>query len=79
MDIMSLLGHTTTLQMTSRYIHAVPENLRTAVDSLNNDRRPQSAAQLHHRRFVRGQWSPKARQDRANWLLEPIKCDRLIE
>ncbi len=33
MDIMSLLGHTT-LQMTSRYSHAMPENLRTAVDSL---------------------------------------------
>jgi integrase len=33
MDIMSLLGHTT-LQMTSRYTHAMPENLRTAVDSL---------------------------------------------
>jgi len=35
MDIMTLLGHTT-LQMTSRYTHAMPENLRTAVDSLNN-------------------------------------------
>ena len=34
MDIMTLLGHTT-LQMTSRYTHAMPENLRTAVDSLN--------------------------------------------
>ncbi len=33
MDIMSLLGHTT-LQMTSRYTHAMPENLRIAVDSL---------------------------------------------
>jgi integrase len=33
MDIMSLLGHTT-LQMTSRYTHAMPENLRTAVESL---------------------------------------------
>ncbi len=33
MDIMTLLGHTT-LQMTSRYTHAMPENLRTAVDSL---------------------------------------------
>ena len=36
MDIMSfvsLLDHTT-LQMTSRYSHAMPENLRTAVDSL---------------------------------------------
>ncbi len=32
MDIMTLLGHTT-LQMTSRYTHAMPENLRTAVDS----------------------------------------------
>jgi uncharacterized protein (DUF2461 family) len=31
---MALLGHTT-LQMTSRYTHAIPENLRTAVDSLN--------------------------------------------
>jgi len=34
MDIMTLLGHTT-LQMTSRYTHAMPQNLRTAVDSLN--------------------------------------------
>ena len=33
MDIMSLLGDTT-LQITSRYTHAMPENLRTAVDSL---------------------------------------------
>lgn len=37
MDIMSLLGHTT-LQMTSRYTHATPENLRTAVDSLTKGR-----------------------------------------
>jgi len=34
MDIMTLLGHTT-LQMTSRYTHAMPQNLRNAVDSLN--------------------------------------------
>lgn len=34
MDIMTLLGHTT-LQMTSRYTHAMPQNLRSAVDSLN--------------------------------------------
>src|SRR5882672_2043418 len=33
MDIMTLLGHTT-LQMTSPYSHAMPENLRTAVESL---------------------------------------------
>jgi integrase len=33
MDIMTLLGHTT-LQMTSRYTHAIPVNLRTAIDSL---------------------------------------------
>jgi integrase len=33
MDIMTLLGHTT-LQMTSRYTHAMPQNLRMAVDSL---------------------------------------------
>ena len=37
MDIMTLLGHTT-LQMTSRYSHAMPENLRTAVDSLTEGR-----------------------------------------
>ena len=36
MDIMTLLGHTT-LQMTSRYTHAMPQNLRTAVDSLNKE------------------------------------------
>ena len=34
MDIMTLLGHTT-LQMTSRYTHAMPQNLRAAVDALN--------------------------------------------
>ena len=34
MDMMSLLGHTT-LQMTSRYTHAMPSNLRAAVDSLS--------------------------------------------
>lgn len=33
MDIMTLLGHTT-LQMTSRYTHAMPQNLRMAVDKL---------------------------------------------
>jgi integrase len=45
MDIMSLLGHTT-LQMTSRYTHAMPQNLRAAVDSLNKQPlpfRPRSA------------------------------------
>jgi integrase len=45
MDIMTLLGHTT-LQMTSRYTHAMPQNLRTAVDSLNKRAlpfRPRSA------------------------------------
>ena len=45
MDIMTLLGHTT-LQMTSRYTHAMPQNLRTAVDSLNKQPlpfRPRSA------------------------------------
>src|SRR5215203_4637733 len=35
MHVMALLGHTT-LEMTSRYTHAMPQNLRTAVDSLNN-------------------------------------------
>ena len=39
MDIMTLLVHTT-LQMTSRYTHAMPQNLRTAVDSLNNEPLP---------------------------------------
>ena len=39
MDIMSLLGHTT-LQMTSRYTHAMPQNLRSAVDSLNKQPLP---------------------------------------
>jgi integrase len=39
MDIMTLLGHTT-LQMTSRYTHAMPQNLRTAVDSLNKEPLP---------------------------------------
>jgi len=39
MDIMTLLGHTT-LQMTSRYTHAMPQNLRTAVDLLNKEPLP---------------------------------------
>ena len=39
MDIMTLLGHTT-LQMTSRYTHAMPQNLRTAVDSLSKEALP---------------------------------------
>jgi hypothetical protein len=39
MDIMTLLGHTT-LQMTSRYTHAMPLNLRTAVDLLNKEPLP---------------------------------------
>lgn len=45
MDIMSLLDHTT-LQMTSRYTHAMPQNLQNAVDSLNKrplQFRPRSA------------------------------------
>src|SRR5215472_4307324 len=39
MDIMSLLGHTT-LQMTTRYSHAMPQNLRNAVDALNKQPLP---------------------------------------
>ena len=39
MDIMSLLGHTT-LQMTTRYTHAMPQSLRTAVDALNKQPLP---------------------------------------
>src|ERR1051326_5093043 len=50
MDIMSLLGHTT-LQMTSRYTHAMPQNLRTAVDSLNQQPLP-----------FRSRSAPKSRQ-----------------
>jgi len=42
MDIMTLLGHTT-LQMTSRYAHAMPQNLRSAVDVFNQGR-PRRAA-----------------------------------
>jgi integrase len=54
MDIMSLLGHTT-LQMASRYTHAMLENLRTAVDSLNKHLlpfRPRPAIEI----------APKSRQ-----------------
>src|SRR5205085_10188751 len=39
MNIMTLLGHTT-LQMTSRYTHAMPQNLRTAADSLHKQPLP---------------------------------------
>jgi len=54
MDIMTLLGHTT-LQMTSRYSHAMPENLRTAVASLASGPLPL--------RLVAGSISaPKSRQ-----------------
>ncbi len=55
MDIMTLLGHTT-LQMTSRYSHAMPENLRTAVESLTGGPLPL--------RLVAGsaRSAPKARQ-----------------
>ncbi len=35
MDIMTLLGHRT-LKVTLGYAHAVPERLRSAVDSLSN-------------------------------------------
>jgi integrase len=54
MDIMSLLGHTT-LQMTSRYTHAMPQNLRIAVDSLNKTPlpfRPKAAASAPRSRQV---------------------------
>ena len=65
MDIMTLLGHTT-LQMTSRYSHAMPENLRTAVDSLTSGPLPLSLV---------GRLS-EARQNRANWLPGPREGDR---
>jgi len=39
MDIMSLLGRTT-LQMTTRYTHAMPQNLRNAVEALNKQPLP---------------------------------------
>ncbi len=57
MDIMKRLGHTN-LQMTFRYTHAMPENLRIAVDSLNKHPlpfRPKPAIGI----------APKSRQ----WLL----------
>jgi len=65
MDIMSLLGHTT-LQMTSRYTHAMPQNLRTAVDSLNKEPLP---------------FRPKSeqRQKRAKWLPEQIELKEVVE
>ena len=55
MDIMTLLGHTT-LQMTSRYTHAMPQNLRTAVDSLNKRPLP------FRPRSVANRSAPKSRQ-----------------
>src|SRR5438045_1753002 len=64
MDIMSLLGHTT-LQMTSRYTHAMPENLRTAADSLN--KRP---LQFRPRRRPTG-----IAPNRAKSPLERMECD----
>ena len=60
MDIMSLLGHTT-LQMTSRYTHAMPQNLRTAVDSLNKEPlpfRPRSVARQKRAKIApTGYWN----------------------
>ncbi|HEY8227438.1 MAG TPA: site-specific integrase [Pyrinomonadaceae bacterium] len=55
MDIMTLLGHTT-LQMTSRYTHAMSQNLRTAVDSLNKQVLP-----FRQRRVAIGS-APRSRQ-----------------
>ncbi len=55
MDIMTLLGHTT-LQMTSRYTHAMPENLRTAVDSPTKQPLP------FRPRPVAAESAPKSRQ-----------------
>src|SRR5688572_2405249 len=59
---MSLLGHTT-LQMTSRYTHAIPQNLRIAVDSLNKRPLP----------FVQ-----EARQNRAKWLLGQMGLNEVM-
>jgi integrase len=75
MDIMTVLGHTT-LQMTSRYSHAMPENLRTAVESLTSgplalvtrSSEPSLTVGL-----LPG--APEARQKRANSLLEPKDGD----
>jgi hypothetical protein len=66
MDIMTLLGHTT-LQMTSRYTHAMPQNLRAAVDSLNK----------WPFRFVRDQLQTEARQDRAKWRPGRMELDQM--
>lgn len=64
MDIMTLLGHTT-LQMTSRYTHAMPQNLRIAVDSLNKEPLPSS------KRVQR-----QKRAKIAKWLPEPMELER---
>ena len=61
MDIMTLLGHTT-LQMTSRYTHAMPQNLRTAVDSLNKQPLP-----------FRPKRAPRSRQ----LALGQMECDSM--
>jgi hypothetical protein len=66
MDIMSLLGHTT-LQMTSRYTHAMPENLRTAVNSLTK-------APLPFRlKAAKSRSAPRSRHSR----LERKGCERM--
>ena len=81
MDIMTLLGHTT-LQMTSRYTHAMPENLRTAVDSLTTAHEPSSRSGQRPYWLSRCALSadetsalPAARQNRANSLLGRKECD----
>ena len=70
MDIMSLLGHTT-LQMTSRYSHAMPENLRTAVDSLT--RAPAVSSGSGSEPPSRSGYCPGARE--ARWLTPEARQD----
>ena len=70
MDIMTLLGHTT-LQMTSRYTHAMPENLRIAVESLT--KRCLSLVpptrELRIGALPNGRATAPKRRNRAKWLL----------
>ncbi len=74
MDIMSLSGPHHFADDFSLHTGDAGES---AVDSLNNDGRPRSAAPTVARcRFVQDQ-SPKARQDCANSLLGRMECDRM--
>ncbi len=73
MDIMSLLGHTT-LQMTSRYTHAMPENLRTAVDTLGQTNLGRVVR--FKRKSATGSSDPSATADGTDFMTREARLSR---